>query len=76
MSGQEVEKRSEVQSGEDVVVVQFTSGTTGQPKGALLRQGPMLATAMTWADIVGMGHGDVYPSPTRCRMSGATRPAC
>lgn len=61
VSGQEVEKRSEVQSGEDVVVVQFTSGTTGQPKGALLRQGPMLATAMTWADIVGMGHGDVYP---------------
>jgi HIP---CoA ligase len=61
VSGQELAERTEVQSGEDVVVVQFTSGTTGQPKGALLRQGPMLATAMTWADVVGMGHGDVYP---------------
>lgn len=61
VSGRELGERTEVQSGEDVAVVQFTSGTTGQPKGALLRQGPMLATAMTWADVVGMGCGDVYP---------------
>ncbi len=43
------------------MVLQYTSGTTGLPKGALLRQGPMLATAATWASVVGMGHGDVYP---------------
>jgi acyl-CoA synthetase (AMP-forming)/AMP-acid ligase II len=49
------------QSGEDVVVIQYTSGTTGRPRGAMLRQGPMLATAATWCDVVGMRQGDVYP---------------
>lgn len=58
---QELEARIASQSGDDAVVVQYTSGTTGQPKGAVLRQGPMLATAATWSDVVGMRHGDVYP---------------
>jgi acyl-CoA synthetase (AMP-forming)/AMP-acid ligase II len=57
----DLEERVQGQSGDDVAVVQYTSGTTGQPKGAALRQGPMLATAATWADIAGLGHGDVYP---------------
>ena len=60
-SRQELEARIVSQSGDDVVVVQYTSGTTGQPKGAVLRQGPMLATAATWSEVVGMRHGDVYP---------------
>jgi acyl-CoA synthetase (AMP-forming)/AMP-acid ligase II len=60
-SGRELEARIASQSGDDVVVVQYTSGTTGQPKGAVLRQGPMLATAATWAEVVSMRHGDVYP---------------
>ena len=60
-SRQELEARIGSQSGDDVVVVQYTSGTTGQPKGAVLRQGPMLATAATWSEVVGMRHGDVYP---------------
>ena len=48
-------------SGDDVVVIQYTSGTTGRPKGAALRQGPMLATAAAWAGIVGLRHADTYP---------------
>jgi HIP---CoA ligase len=57
----ELEARIAAQSGDDAVVVQYTSGTTGKPKGAVLRQGPMLATSATWADIVGLRRGDVYP---------------
>jgi acyl-CoA synthetase (AMP-forming)/AMP-acid ligase II len=58
---QDLEERIQGQSGDDVAFVQFTSGTTGQPKGAALRQGPMLATAATWTGIAGLRHGDVYP---------------
>jgi len=43
-------------------VVQFTSGTTGAPKGALLRQRPLVATAATWARNVGLRRGDVFPT--------------
>jgi acyl-CoA synthetase (AMP-forming)/AMP-acid ligase II len=53
--------RIAAQRGGDIAVVQYTSGTTGQPKGVALRQGPMLATSAAWADIVGLGRGDVYP---------------
>ncbi|MEV0595526.1 AMP-binding protein [Nonomuraea cavernae] len=45
----------------DIVTIQFTSGTTGRPKGALLRQEPMVSTARTWSEVVGLGRGDVYP---------------
>ena len=44
-----------------IVVTQFTSGTTGQPKGVQLRQGPMVATARSWSRIVGLGYADVTP---------------
>ena len=43
------------------VVVQFTSGTTGAPKGALLRQQPLVASAATWTRNVGLRRGDVFP---------------
>ena len=45
----------------ELAAIQFTSGTTGRPKGALLRQAPMLDTARTWSDVVGLRRGDVYP---------------
>ncbi len=45
----------------DIMTIQFTSGTTGRPKGALLRQRPMIVTARTWAEVVGLRRGDLYP---------------
>lgn len=48
-------------TGDEVLLIQFTSGTTGASKGAMLRQGPLLTTARTWASIVGLHAGDIYP---------------
>jgi acyl-CoA synthetase (AMP-forming)/AMP-acid ligase II len=41
--------------------VQFTAGTTGRPKGALLRHRAMVATTAAWAGIVGLTGADRYP---------------
>jgi HIP---CoA ligase len=57
----ELAERIAAQRGDESAVVQYTSGTTGQPKGVVLRQGPMLASSAAWADIVGLSRGDVYP---------------
>jgi acyl-CoA synthetase (AMP-forming)/AMP-acid ligase II len=54
----ELAARVAAQSGTDVVLIQYTSGTTGRPKGAALRQGPMLATARTWTAVAGLDRGD------------------
>ncbi|HVX20696.1 MAG TPA: AMP-binding protein [Acidimicrobiales bacterium] len=45
----------------DVSHVQFTSGTTGRPKGALLTHGAMTLTTATWVRVVGLRPGDGYP---------------
>jgi acyl-CoA synthetase (AMP-forming)/AMP-acid ligase II len=57
----ELQRRGATQTGADVALIQYTSGTTGRPKGALLRQGPMLDTARIWTREVGLGAGDVFP---------------
>ncbi|HEY3737904.1 MAG TPA: AMP-binding protein [Jatrophihabitans sp.] len=57
----ELQRRIATQDGQDVALIQFTSGTTGRPKGAMLRQGPMLATARTWTRNAGLGAGDIFP---------------
>jgi len=46
---------------DDVSHVQFTSGTTGRPKGALLRHAAMVLTTAAWAQIVGLTTADRYP---------------
>lgn len=38
----------------------FTSGTTGNPKGAMTTHGQTLRTFATWASIVGLRRGDRY----------------
>jgi HIP---CoA ligase len=46
---------------DDISHVQFTSGTTGRPKGAQLTHGAMVGTTKTWVSVVGLGPGDGYP---------------
>jgi fatty-acyl-CoA synthase len=47
----------------DPAQIQYTSGTTGFPKGALLRHGALTDNAACFARIVELGPGDVYVNP-------------
>ena len=38
----------------------FTSGTTGNPKGAMTTHGQTLRTFATWSEVVGLREGDRY----------------
>ncbi|MCD0449815.1 AMP-binding protein [Actinocorallia sp. API 0066] len=57
----EVTRRLAALGPDDVSHVQFTSGTTGRPKGALLRHGGLVATTRSWVRVTGLRAGDVYP---------------
>ena len=48
-------------SADDVSHLQFTSGTTGLPKGVLLTHRGMVETTRAWVEIVGLRPGDRYP---------------
>ncbi|CAN5819413.1 linear/branched/unsaturated fatty acid:CoA ligase LbuL [soil metagenome] len=48
---------------DDLAQIQYTSGTTGFPKGAALRQGAVVDNALLWADRVGIPDGAVWLSP-------------
>ena len=45
---------------DDISHVQFTSGTTGSPKGAMLRHGALCRTTRDWVANVGLVAGDRY----------------
>jgi len=47
----------------DAAQIQYTSGTTGFPKGALLHHGGLTDNAATFARIVELGSDDVYVNP-------------
>ncbi|MCU1368383.1 MAG: acyl-CoA synthetase (AMP-forming)/AMP-acid ligase [Ilumatobacteraceae bacterium] len=44
----------------DISDIIFTSGTTGQPKGAMLRHGASVRTYLGWSERVGLRAGDHY----------------
>lgn len=52
--------RLPVVSPNDSVMIQYTSGTTGFPKGALLRHRGLLNNAADTADRMGVAPGDVF----------------
>ena len=47
-------------SPEDMSDIIFTSGTTGKPKGAMLRHDASVRAFARWAEVVGLRHGDRY----------------
>jgi acyl-CoA synthetase (AMP-forming)/AMP-acid ligase II len=47
-------------TGDDVSHIQYTSGTTGRAKGAMLRHRAMVGTTRDWIANVGLGRGDRY----------------
>ena len=46
--------------GDDLYAVLFTSGTTGKPKGAMLRHNAMARAYDAWCSVVGLREGDRY----------------
>lgn len=48
---------------DDVLIIQYTSGTTGFPKGVQLRQNQLLRSGTAMSGRMGMGPGDRFFSP-------------
>jgi acyl-CoA synthetase (AMP-forming)/AMP-acid ligase II len=53
-------ERAAAVTGDDTSDLLFTSGTTGAPKGAMLRHGASTRAFDAWASIVGLEAGDRY----------------
>lgn len=56
----EIEQREAALTGDTMCDIIFTSGTTGAPKGAMLRHGASVRLYDSWAEVVGLRHGDRY----------------
>ncbi len=65
-----IDRRAMAVSSDDVCHVQFTSGTTGRPKGALLRHGASVSTSLQWIEHTGLRRGDRYPVVAPCSHLG------
>ena len=57
---EEVQDRSKQISGDDLCHIMFTSGTTGAPKGAMLKHSAVVRGYNDWADIIGLQKQDRY----------------
>lgn len=69
-ASREVDRRLRALTPDAVSHVQFTSGTTGRPKGALLTHRGMVSTTQAWVRVVGLRRGDRYPIINPCSHIG------
>ena len=56
----EARSRADSVGPDDLCDIFFTSGTTGQPKGAMLTHGQSTALYLTWSELAGLRAGDRY----------------
>jgi len=56
----ETAARAAALTSDDVSTIIFTSGTTGKPKGAMLRHGASVRAFSDWCGVVGLQQGDRY----------------
>jgi HIP---CoA ligase len=60
VGGDAARHRADAVAPDDISDVLFTSGTTGKPKGAMLRHGASVRAYSSWTDVVGLRSGDRY----------------
>jgi acyl-CoA synthetase (AMP-forming)/AMP-acid ligase II len=56
----EAERRARAVAADDLSDIMFTSGTTGNPKGAMTAHGQNLRAFQVWSEVVGLREGDRY----------------
>ncbi len=56
----EIDARIAALDGDSPSDILFTSGTTGQPKGAVCTHGQVVRAYAAWANVVGLTHDDRY----------------